>query len=103
MHSYQLPIPPAADKDAKARELLRVWASGGSQHVSIAAGLWDDPANWGIVLVDLAKHVANAYEQSAGMTYENALQRLRAGFDAEWGTSTAEPKGKLLEREKGTS
>lgn len=96
-HPSQLPIPPAAENDVKSRELIRVWAAGRGQHVSIATGLWNDPANWGIVLVDLAKHIANAYEQSTGIKYSEAINRLRAGFDAEWGTATAEPKGELLE------
>jgi hypothetical protein len=62
--SNELPIPPAALTDDRARELVRVWASGGSQHVSLATGLWSDPAACGIMLVDLARHLARAYEQS---------------------------------------
>lgn len=96
-HPRQLPLPEPAAKDATATEILRVWAAGGKQHVSLAPGLWDDPANWGIMLVDLARHIANAYEQSKGMDRLAVLARLRAGFDAEWGSPTDRPGGGLIE------
>jgi hypothetical protein len=84
MHTHELPIPPVALADAKARELIRIWAASGNQHMSLAAGLWDDPAAWGIMLVDLARHLARAYEQSHGFDADAALTRIRQGMDAEW-------------------
>ncbi len=95
-HSRQLPIPPAAADDDRAVELVRVWAAKGKQHVSLATGLWDDPASWGIMLVDLAKHVANAYEQTTGQNRDDVLNRIKAGFDAEWEKETDTPTGRLL-------
>jgi hypothetical protein len=94
-HSRQLPIPQPAENDSRAVEMLRVWAAGGKQHVSIATGLWPDPANWGIMLVDLAKHIANAYEQADGMSRATTLQRIKGGFDTEWQTATDEPEGRI--------
>jgi hypothetical protein len=88
MSAQELPIPPAALTDAKARELVRVWAATGKQHVSLATGLWADPAAWGIMLVDLARHAARAYEQSQGLSRDAALARIRAGLEAEWSTDT---------------
>ena len=93
--SHELPIPPTATRDSKAREIARIWAAGGGQHVSLASGLWDDPASWGIMLVDLANHVANAYHLRAGMDRSEALTRIREGFDAEWESSTDEVQGGL--------
>ncbi len=87
-HPNQLPIPGSAFNDPKALEMLRVWAGGGAQLVSINANLWEDPANWGIMLVDLANHIANAYAQKGGLSKEDALQRIRLGFDAEWNHPT---------------
>jgi hypothetical protein len=88
MRTHELPIPPAALHDANARELVRVWAASGKQHLSLAAGLWDDPATWGIMLVDLARHLARAYEQSQGLDRHETLARIRAGMDAEWSVDT---------------
>jgi hypothetical protein len=97
-HPRQLPIPAPACEDLAANEILRVWVAGGKQHVSIATNLWKDPANWGIMLVDLAKHIANAYEQGNGMDHIKVLERLKAGFDAEWNTATDKPTGGIIKR-----
>lgn len=92
----QLPIPPLAEQDAGARELLRVWAAGGKQHVSLAAGLWRDPAAWGVVLADLSRHLARAHAQTAQMPEREVLERIREALEAEWGYPTDEPNGGLL-------
>jgi hypothetical protein len=73
-----------------------VWAAGGHQHVTLATNLWEDPAAWGIMLVDLAKHVADAYEKTSGQPVAEVLARIRAGFDAEWETATDSPTGNRL-------
>lgn len=87
-HPRQLPIPSSVPNDSKSLEILRVWAAGGQQHVSIDNNLWDDPAHWGIMLVDLARHIANAYSQTGRFDKSSALERLKAGLDAEWGSPT---------------
>src|SRR5688572_25274173 len=97
-HPRQLAIPGVAFRDPKAVELLRLWAANGQQHVALATGVWDDPASWGIMLVDLAKHIANAYEQTNGSNRDEVLARLKEGFDAEWSFKTDVPKS---ERETG--
>lgn len=96
-HPNELPIPPIAQADERARELLRIWAAKGKDHVTLATGLWEDPACWGIMLVDLIKHVANAYVQTRGDNREKVLARVKEGFDAEWLKATDKPKGGLLE------
>jgi len=45
---------------------------------------WKDPAAWGLMLVDLARHVANSYEQNEGRDRQEVLARIKAGFDADW-------------------
>jgi hypothetical protein len=97
MHERELPIPPTAEDDARAVELLRVWAAHGKQHVSLATNVWDDPAAWGISLVDLAKHVSSAYQQSSGKAFAETLLRRKQGFDAEWQSATDSPSGALLD------
>ena len=87
----ELPIPDAAKADTSARELARVWAAAGEQHVSLATGLWSDPGAWGLLMVDLARHVASAYEQSEGRDRLEVLARIRDAFDAEWQTPTESP------------
>jgi hypothetical protein len=81
--SDQLRVPDAVRSDPKSFELLRVWVACQDQHISLRAGVWEDPASWGTMLADLARHIANSFE-----TYENrnaieVLQSIRAGFEAE--------------------
>ena len=63
--------------------------------MSLSTDVWKDPAAWGIMLVDLMKHVASAYQQDTGQSDADVLKRIRAGFDAEWQHATDEPSGEL--------
>ena len=94
---HELPIPPDATTDQRARELARVWAAHGQQYVTLATGLGKDPAAWGIMLVDLAKHIANAYEQRSEHGFDDALRRIKAGSDPEWSTATDVPSGRVMD------
>lgn len=91
----QLDIPPDAKSDPDAVEIARIWAANGKQHVCLRTGLWDDPFAWGIMLVDLAKHAANAYEQTEGRNRGEVLQRIKEGFEAEWQSPTDEATGQV--------
>ena len=62
--SKYLDIPPAASRDKASFEVLRVWIAEQGQHVSIRSGAWEDPFAWGIVLADLARHIALAHRFS---------------------------------------
>ena len=68
-------------------EIARVWIVDGDQHVVLTQNLWRDPASWGLMLADLARHVANAYE-AQGHGREFVLQRIREAFEAEWSHPT---------------
>ena len=71
-------------------ELARIWIVDGNQHVAINGNLWDDPAAWGLMLVDLAKHVANAYAKE-GRNKQEVLNRILDGFNAEIQSPTDDP------------
>jgi hypothetical protein len=83
----ELQPPPAVAATPDAVEILRVWtAPGQPAHLTLRT-VWQDPAAWGLMLVDLARHAAQAYERD-GRDRDEVLARIRAGFDAEWGTPT---------------
>lgn len=91
-----LDIPPAAQRDKAAFEVLRVWIAQQSQHVSIRSGAWEDPFAWGIVLADLARHIALAHElQGEAVDKDAFLERLLEGFNAEIDNPTDEPEGEV--------
>ncbi|MHB1023011.1 MAG: DUF5076 domain-containing protein [Acidobacteriaceae bacterium] len=86
--------PPAAQRDKAAFELLRVWIAEEGQHVSLRAGVWDDPAAWGMMLADLARHIVNAHaQQNKKLNSDAFLQQLREGFDEELDNPTEDVEG----------
>jgi len=91
--SDEVEIPSAASEDPQSFELMRVWMANQGQHVSLRLGVWDDPAAWGILLADLARHVADAYQQTEGLDPLRTLQRIKAGLDAEWDSPTNDLSG----------
>lgn len=92
----QLPIPEAARKDQQSLEVARVWVANNAQHVSLHVGAWEDPFAWGILLADLARHVANAYQQSKDLDPDETVRRIRRGFDAELNSPTDTPTGLIV-------
>lgn len=89
----QLLIPEATEADPNAFEILRLWIANKGQHVSLRIGVWEDPAAWGLVLADVARHVANAYKQEFSLDSAQTLQRIKAGFDVELAHPTDAPSG----------
>ena len=93
-----LNIPPVAQRDQASFEVMRVWIAEQGQHVSIRSGAWEDPFAWGIVLADLARHVALAHEmQNPGTDKDKFLERLLEGFEAEIENPTDEPEGEVTQ------
>jgi hypothetical protein len=85
--------PPAAIDDPKSFEIARLWVASDAQHVALRTDVWPDPAAWGIVLADLARHVALAYHRRDEHDVDDALERVLAGFHAELESSTDSPDG----------
>jgi hypothetical protein len=70
-------------------ESTESWSAGHLRHDA-----WEDPAAWGLMLVDIARHVARAHGQE-GEDEEEVFQRILAGFHAEIQLPTDTPRGEL--------
>jgi hypothetical protein len=81
--SNALPLPPLARDNPAAVEDLRAWATPHGPQQVILEPTWADPAAWGLMLVDIAHHAANAYARS-GVDARFALERIREAWEAEW-------------------
>jgi hypothetical protein len=99
-HENALQAPPDAAADAEAVELARVWISQGGLEVSLRVGVFEDPTAWGILLADLARHVARAHEQLDGSDPQQTMDLIREALDAEWAAESDEAAGSLLEDEE---
>jgi hypothetical protein len=79
----ELPIPALVIASSEKAEMARIWLADGDQVVTLSSRLWDDPATWGLMIVDLARHVALAYE-ARGISAADALARIKSAMEAEW-------------------
>ena len=82
--------PPIAASDPKAVEVLRVWAAPGEAQQVTLNPIWKDAGAWGLLLVDVARHAAEAYAQE-GLYRVATLARIKELFDAEWSDPTDVP------------
>jgi hypothetical protein len=81
--SAELAVPFAAHESKAATEVLRAWIVDNGLHVSLQRG-FDDPAVWGVLLTDVARHVARVFETEKICTQDEALEKIKAMIDAEW-------------------
>jgi len=93
----ELTIPQKAKDDKNSFELSRIWIASGELQISLLTGVWEDPASWGIALVDLMKHIANGYSLNQNENKTDILLRIKEGFDAEWSSPTDEPSGNIVD------
>ena len=91
----ELRIPPVAEEDPDSIEVLRVWVANQGQHVTIRTNVWTDPAAWGIVLADLLRHVANAYQQDKRLKFDRTVETIMKMFLAEMSSPTDHARGKI--------
>jgi hypothetical protein len=93
----ELPIPPTARSDKNARELIRAWAAHGGLHCSLNVTSWGDKERmaWGILLTDVARHVADALHIEHGWDKAETIHEIRRVFNAELDDPTDEPTGKF--------
>jgi hypothetical protein len=87
---HELDPPPVASSRREAIEVLRVWAAPGEAQQLTLRTCWEDPGAWGLLLVDVARHAARAYEREGRVAGE-VIKRIREAFDAEWSSPTDEP------------
>src|SRR5215467_6254654 len=76
-----LMIPPTALEQGGV-EVLRAAIVDGGLHVSLRRA-FDDPEAWGMLIADVARHVARIYATEGNFPEQQTLERVRAIFNAE--------------------
>ena len=79
--------PPPLAQNPAAKEVLRVWAVADASQEYVLEPTWQDPAAWGLMLVDI-RHAARAYARNGQLTEQQVLDRILWGFKVEWSTPT---------------
>ncbi len=78
----ELPVPPDAGEPS-AMEVLRAWLIAESLHCSLRADVFEDPATWGAVLADVARHIALALQETEGIDPASTLRTIGETFARE--------------------
>jgi hypothetical protein len=81
-----LVIPPTALEQGGV-EVLRAAVVEGALHVSLRRA-FDDPEAWGMLIADVARHVARIYATEDKFPEAQTLERIRTLFNAELDTPT---------------
>jgi hypothetical protein len=81
-----LHIPPAA-LEVGGVEVLRAVIVDGGLHISLRRA-FDDPEAWGMLIADVARHVARIYATEDKFGEDETLERIRALFNAELDSPT---------------
>ena len=90
--SSALSAPPTSSTPGST-EILRVWVTPDRSSTQFSlAPKFEDPAAWGILLADLARHVARAYAQAHATPEEQTLRRIWQAVDSERGAPTDKPR-----------
>ena len=99
----ELIIPAAALRDPSAKEMARVWIAEKGLHCSLHVGMYagredvDEQVAWGIILADMARHVANAFFDDGGSAPDKTLAAIRDAFLKEMKEPTSAVSGGFSE------
>ena len=85
----ELPIPLEMSTNPEAAEVLRAWVGGDGLQVSIISG-FERPEIWGMLLADVARHAARAFEGDGICSAEAAMERIVDVLAAELTSPTDE-------------
>ncbi len=99
-----LPIPAPAKRDPRAVEMVRAWIAEGYLHIALNVGFWEQPERgiderdaWGILMADIARHIANAHEAEYGRDPRETLIAIREAFEREVEKPTSAATGAFVE------
>lgn len=93
-----LVLPPAAQRDENAIQMLTAWIAENGLHCTLNIGIWteqgrNEPKAWGVLLADVVRHVASAIEQDSGAPSEGTTETVVAALLKELDDPTSKIKG----------
>ncbi len=78
--SKYLDAPQAVEEMPDADEALRVWIGEGDSVVTMQNLFGDNSGSWGMILADVAIHVAKMRAHEASIPMEETLAMLEDGY-----------------------
>ena len=96
-------IPEAALRDKDSVEMLRVWIAERKLHCSMKVGMYQEGMKmseeraWGIILADVARHLANALQEAYSKDPRDTVARIREAFAKELDAPTSKAEGDFIQ------
>src|SRR4051812_4236220 len=92
-----LPVPTDVAADPDAVEMIRAWIADGALQCSlrIGAGEFAAPAAWGVLLADVARHVANAHHERDQAKVDVTISAIVEAFEDELARPSDEHEGEF--------
>ena len=78
--------------------MLTAWIAERGLHCTLNVGMWsangrNEAAAWGVLLADVARHVANAMREDSGAEAVKTIEALVEAFLTELGEPTSKASG----------
>jgi len=97
----RLPVPAPAISDPHSREMLTAFIADKRLQCSFDVGQWGKDQNpeaaWGVLLADVAQHIARALRHAHKVDQQQALDKLVKAFNAELRAPSADHTGDFVE------
>lgn len=92
--------PPAARRSQESIEMVRAWIVDSELMCSLNVGVFgeNETITWGILLSDIARHIANALEESEGIPHERTLEAIVQSFNFEVRKTDSEANGTFIHK-----
>jgi hypothetical protein len=95
-----LVVPPAAQRDENAIQMLSAWIAEEGLHCTLNVGMWHaqgrpEAESWGIVLADVVRHLANALHEDLGSDVSKSIDEIVASLIRELEDPTSEAEGEF--------
>ena len=99
MKNKELLIPPPAQTDPNAVEVVRAWIANGGLHCSLSPLVWPEreTIGWGILTSDIIRHVADALHRHRGFDKKATIEEIRDALNKELDAPTAEADGDFVQ------
>lgn len=95
-----LVIPPAAQRDENAVQMLSAWIAERGLHCTMNVGMWEseghnEPAAWGVLLADVVRHLANAIQSERGVNAAATVEGIVDSLLEELNNPTSKASGEF--------
>jgi hypothetical protein len=93
-----LVVPPAAQRDENAVQMLSAWIAERGLHCALNIGMWQDNGHdeapaWGILLADAIRHIADAMQAQYGHFAADTIAAIVEALQEELAEPTSATEG----------